>query len=233
MDVHARTDPGRERETNEDAVLAERIDGGWLLAVADGMGGHAAGDVASEAATTVLAESVRETGADDPAETRLREAVSAAAERVRSLAEGERSGMGTTLVAALVYGGEATIVNVGDSRAYRFDGGLRQVTVDHSLVQQLLDSGEITPEEARTHPQRNVVTQALGTDGEISPDVYREGLPGTLLLCSDGLTEELTDGEIESILAAEPSAEAAAAALVGAANDSGGRDNVSVVVATA
>jgi protein phosphatase len=235
MRTHAITDVGRQRETNEDDVLVDSVGEATILAVADGMGGHAAGDVASEAATNALRATVGEAieaGRTDHAAV-LEDAVRAANDRLAELVaeDPSLSGMGTTLVAALLDGREATIANVGDSRCYHVDDGIEQVTVDQSLVQELVDSGEITPEEAESHPQRNVVSQALGTSESVEPDVYRQSVTGTLLLCSDGLTEEVPEAAIGETVSEGDALSETAQSLVDRANDNGGSDNVSVVLA--
>ena len=141
------------------------------------------------------------------------------------------SGMGTTLVAAIVADEEATLVNVGDSRGYHItDGGIEKITRDHSLVQQLVDEGEITSEEAETHPQRNVITQALGTDSEVDEDIYTVDLQRGLLLCSDGLTEEVTETRIAEIVSSKQPLAKRAEILVETANENGGSDNISVAL---
>jgi protein phosphatase len=233
--IHALTDVGRERETNEDSVLAEDLGGGaYLLAVADGMGGHAAGDVASETALDAFAASVRDQldeGAEKGTEV-LDEAVTAANSAVHDAASDGREGMGTTLVAALVEGGRALIANVGDSRCYHVDpnGEIEQVTTDQSLVQELVEQGAIEPEEAADHPQRNVVSQSLGTDETVDPDFESVRVGGALVLCSDGLNEEVDDPVIAEIVHEASDIEGAADSLVQRANENGGSDNISVVL---
>lgn len=230
----ARTDVGQKRSVNEDAVSVVEGDGWTLLAVADGMGGHTAGDVASEAALETFESYVAERAADTGDEAGLLAAGARAANRhLRGMVAEDDSleGMGTTLVAALVRDGTATFVNVGDSRGYRLtDDRIEQVTVDQSLVQQLVDSGEITPEEAADHPQRNVVSQVLGTDDEVDPDTYERQLSGTVLLCSDGLTEEVPESSVHELTTGATDLAGAADALVDRANDNGGSDNVSVAL---
>lgn len=237
MDVEtaARTDTGRVRDHNEDSVRVAPTSGGRLLALADGMGGHNAGEVASELALETFVDRVGENLADaDPADA-LADAALAADQAVREAAEGdpERNGMGTTLVAALLGADGATLVNVGDSRAYRVDGAsLEQVSVDHSVVQELVEAGEISPEEAESHHQRNVISQALGAGSGVDPDTFDITLAEgeTVLLCSDGLTEEVPDSTIGEVVAETDSLAEAASALVRAANERGGSDNVSVVL---
>jgi protein phosphatase len=231
----ARTDVGQQRETNEDAALTRNLREAHLLAVADGMGGHAAGDVASELAIGTFADTVEaalESGWPG-GESILREAVVEANEAVldRAAADG-LEGMGTTLVAALVQDGRALFVNVGDSRGYHIDerGRLEQVTTDQSLVQELVEQGELTEAEARDHPQRNVVSQALGTDETIEPDLDSIAFGGTVLCCSDGLPEEVKDETIASVVDDAMSVEAAAETLINRANAAGGSDNIAVAL---
>ena len=181
----AATDVGRVREGNEDAYLVDDATG--LVAVADGMGGHRAGEVASATALEALRAAITH---GRP----LRESMQDANEAVftKSLTDEELRGMGTTLTAAtLVTGGTVLVGHVGDSRAYLLhDGELRQVTVDHSLVEELVREGRLTADEAAVHPQRSIITRALGVDASVEVDVYPVELaPGDrLLLCSDGLT---------------------------------------------
>lgn len=230
----ARTDVGRVRDVNEDAVYASATDEWGLLVVADGMGGHTAGDVASEAAIEAFRDVVEPELADGypgESEALFRNAAIEANDELRQMIEDDRSleGMGTTLVAALLGPDEATFLNVGDSRGYRItETTIEQVTVDHSFVQQLVDEGEITPEEAQNHPQRNVVSQALGTSDSIEPDTFRTTSDGWMLLCSDGLTEEMPDHEIRKTVVRASGLTDAADTLIKRANENGGEDNISV-----
>lgn len=234
FETAAATDVGRVRDVNEDAAAVRETDDWCLAAVADGMGGHAAGDVASEAALSAFLDHVEaalEPGGDP--EAVLSTAATAANDRLHDLIADDPSleGMGTTLVAALVCEGTATFVNVGDSRGYRVGEGFEQVTVDHSLVQALVDSGDLTPAEAAEHPQRNVVSQSLGTDESVDPDTFAVPLDGWALVCSDGLTEEVADDAIEAVCRDADDPEAATADLVERANENGGSDNVGVAIA--
>ena len=223
-----RTDVGRQRSANEDDfVLAPPF-----FAVADGMGGAKAGEVASAMATEGF-EGERDSG--EPAEVQLARILRDANRRIYDLAVADEShrGMGTTLTAAKVTGDEISLGHVGDSRAYRMrDGELEQLTKDHSLVAELERSGQITAEAAEHHPQRSIITRALGPEPEVEVDTYtvtgREG--DVFLLCSDGLTSMISDEEIGSILRSADSLDAAADALVRAANQSGGKDNITVVL---
>jgi PPM family protein phosphatase len=223
-----RTDVGRQRSANEDDfVLAPPF-----FAVADGMGGAKAGEVASAMATEGFEG---ESDSGEPAEAQLARILREANRRIYDLAVADEShrGMGTTLTAAKVTGDEISLAHVGDSRAYRIrDGELEQLTKDHSLVAELERSGQITAEAAEHHPQRSIITRALGPEPEVEVDTYtvtgREG--DVFLLCSDGLTSMISDEEIGSILRSADSLDAAADALVRAANQSGGKDNITVVM---
>lgn len=221
------TDPGTSRSHNEDSFAAKPP----LFAVADGLGGHKAGEIAS----TVAIEHLLEAAPEAPHADALRRAVEGAnAAVIDAAADGRgRPGMGTTLTAAVVVGSRVVIAHVGDSRAYLLSGGeLERVTRDHSLVADLVRKGEISEEEARIHPQRAVITRALGSRAEVAADTYEfDAMPGDrLLLCSDGLHGMLLDDEIERILAEAQDAAAAVRELVRAANDAGGLDNITAVV---
>jgi protein phosphatase len=219
---------GLRREHNEDTYYADVDLGLWL--VADGMGGHEFGEVASALARDAV---VREVKAGKP----LPEAIRSADEEIirQSRRRAESLPMGTTMVALRVNGNKFELAWVGDSRAYLWNGQLRQLSSDHSYVQELIDQGAITAEQARTHPHRNVVTQALGvTDPENLKveTIAGELRPGfQILLCSDGLTEEVDDATIASLLGhPDLSAQECVDHLVSAALDGGGSDNVTVVV---
>lgn len=221
------TDPGITRPGNEDALLVE----GPLYAVADGMGGHRAGEIASRVAIEELLANAP--GRNDA--KALARAVRAANRAVIESAEKSRTrtGMGTTLTAAFVDGLDVSIAHVGDSRAYLLhDGQLSRITEDHSMVADLVRQGSISEEEARFHPQRSVITRALGSDPNMAADVYElTASPGDrLLLCTDGLTGMLEDAYIAEILAAESDPASAVAKLVEAANRAGGYDNITAVV---
>lgn len=221
------TDVGRVRAHNEDAVLLEPP----LFAVADGLGGHEAGEVASGIAVQALVEAAP-AHADAKA---LGRAVRAAnREVIKAAREGRgREGMGTTLTTAVVEGGRIVVAHVGDSRAYLLHGDtLERVTRDHSMVADMIEQGTLTEEASRTHPHRSVITRALGTDPNMYADTYEvDAQPGDrLLLCSDGLTGMLTDDRIAEVLGAYGDPELAARMLVDAANEAGGHDNISVVV---
>ncbi len=225
----ARTNVGHRRAANEDSVVV----GLPIFAVADGMGGHAAGDRASAAIATRLS---KETGpfAELPA---IEQAFIDAGAEIDALAEGIPLGVGTTVTgAALVFDQPEPsflVFNIGDSRVYRFERNeLSQVTVDHSVVQELVDAGLIAAADAENHPESNVITRALGFHDEPLPDIWR--VPARtgmrLLICSDGLTKELSDERLRLHLAAGMPAGETASALVDAALAAGGRDNVTVAI---
>jgi protein phosphatase len=223
------TDPGRRRRRNEDVFVCEPP----LFAVADGMGGAQAGEVAAGLAAAVLEEAHGE----ERGEERVASLIQEANRRVfqRSSEDLAASGMGTTMTVALVDGSDGTIAvgHVGDSRAYRVRGEqLEQLTEDHSLVGELLRSGKLSPEEAEAHPQRSVITRALGTEPDVDVDTFTVAAePGDLyLLCSDGLTSMVSDGEIQALLVESDDLDRAARALVAAANEGGGEDNITVVL---
>jgi protein phosphatase len=222
------THAGRKRRHNEDAYV-ERPP---LFAIADGMGGANAGEIASRLAAGALEEGGGDASA---AETRVVDLIQEANRRVfeRANEDESASGMGTTMTVAIVDDGGVTIGHVGDSRAYRLRGGeLEQLTDDHSLVAELVRSGRLTPEEADMHPQRSVITRAVGTDPDVDVDAFTvPGEPGDVyLLCSDGLTDMVDDGIIRGVFEEHPGdLKAAAKALVGAANRVGGDDNITVV----
>lgn len=227
------TDVGMVRQVNQDAVMAN----GMLFAVADGMGGHRGGEVASEIAAGHFRIVEKITSISE-----LEETVIAANEliRARAAADPDLTGMGTTIVAMGVLPMadvdaplEIGAVNVGDSRLYLFeDDKLSQVSVDHSLVGELTRAGQLTEEEAARHPQRNVVTRALGAESNVAVDSWR--MPARLgqryLMCSDGLVNEVSDDVVALVLAEIADPEAAANRLTALANQSGGRDNITVLI---
>lgn len=223
----SRTDVGCVRDHNEDSLLVAPP----LFAVADGMGGHAAGEVASEIAITVLGEKAPHT----PDAAALGRAVEDA-NRAVILAANEkrgRAGMGTTMTAAVLQKDRLVIAQVGDSRAYLLhQGRLQQLTRDHSLMADMIEAGRLTPEEARTHPNRSVITRALGSDPRMVPDLYEITVEtgDRLLLCSDGLSSMVEDSAIESTLARTRDPQRCASMLVNEAIAAGGYDNVTVVV---
>jgi protein phosphatase len=227
LSAGAFSDPGRVRDNNEDAHLVD--DRLTLFAIADGMGGHVAGEVASWTAIEALRAAVANGRAINDAITLANDAVIEKATSDPAL-----TGMGTTLTAVVTAGGSRLLVgHVGDSRAYfMHDGDLVQLTDDHSLVGELVREGRLTREQAEAHPQRAIVTRALGVDPGVDVDVYTvDVVPGDrVVLCSDGLTDMVRERDIERILRGEPDPQRAAELLVDAANAAGGIDNITVVV---
>ncbi len=229
-----------KRENNEDSVLAKNLGDIHLLAVADGLGGHSAGETASRLAVVELEETVKKAvgqGITD-FKTILQNAFEKAGREISRLGRenAEYRDMGTTLVAALIKDGKGVAANVGDSRAYLIGSEIRQVTVDHSLVQELVDKKVISKEEAFQHPQGNIVTKVMGaesTEGEVQPDFYEVELSDSvLLLCSDGLSDVLRDEEIrEIVLKKSSSLKEACDLLISEALKKGGRDNITVILA--
>jgi serine/threonine protein phosphatase PrpC len=221
------SDPGRRRRRNEDAYVVQPP----LFAVADGMGGAQAGEIASRIAASVLRDARAESSKDA-----VSELIQEANRRVYEAAAGDeaRAGMGTTMTAALVEGGTVWIGHVGDSRAYRVRGGvLEQLTEDHSLVAELVRSGRLSPEEAGVHPQRSVITRVLGTDPEVDVDTFEvEAQPGDVfMICSDGLTSMVDDRTILDVVEqSRADLGQTARGLVDAANRGGGEDNITVIV---
>jgi protein phosphatase len=224
----AASDTGRKRRRNEDSyVIAPPI-----FAVADGMGGAQAGEIASRLAAAALEDS--DPGSKSGAE-RVTSLIQEANRRVheRAIADPATSGMGTTMTVALVEGTKVTFGHVGDSRAYRYrDGAIEQITEDHSLVNELLKSGKLSPEEADTHPQRSVITRAVGTDPDVDVDSFTidAEVGDVFLICSDGLTDMVDDEDIRSVLEKfHDDLDRATKSLVSAANRGGGEDNITVI----
>jgi PPM family protein phosphatase len=227
-DSFSKSDTGRQRRSNEDRAFEQAP----LFAVADGMGGARAGEVASAIVVDTFAEGLPGTGSD---EERLAAAVREANVRIheRASAEADRAGMGTTVTAAYVGDDGVAVAHVGDSRAYRLrDGELDRLTHDHSLVAELVRRGKLTEAEAEEHPQKSVITRALGPEGAVEVDTHthpaRDG--DLYLLCSDGLTGMVPEDRIAELLAGAGTLEAAGQALIREANDRGGRDNITVVL---
>jgi protein phosphatase len=245
-------DVGQARTNNEDSLYAAKVSQAsegdsksiGVYAVADGMGGHEAGEVASKLAVRTAVRNFMDhlTGAatedldpDMPDNYRhwLESAATIANQMVRNKSAEDETNMGTTLVMAVVVGTQVHIVNVGDSRAYLVSkDGMQQITKDHSYVQRLVDVGAISPEEAEHHPRRNMLTKAIGAEDDLTVDLYTEHLNDDqyLLLCSDGLTKELSDAEIHRTVMEAESPRHACQQLVARTNEAGGNDNIAVVI---
>jgi serine/threonine protein phosphatase PrpC len=227
-DTVAQTDTGRQRRDNEDSAYARAP----VFVVADGMGGAQAGEVASKIAVEVFEQGVPDGGSP---EERLADRAREANKRIHNLSktQHERAGMGTTLTAAYLEDSELAIAHVGDSRAYLFrDGELKMLTQDHSLVAELVQRGKLTEEQAAEHPQRSIITRALGPEPTVEVDTvtYPVRAGDVLLLCSDGLTSMISDEQVASVLSSTNDLNAAAQALIDEANAAGGRDNITVVL---
>ena len=240
IEVCGLTNKGRLRELNEDNFIICGFDDGkpkGIAVLADGMGGHNAGEVASAKAAELIALDL--VGRlDEPDERKVNQNMASAIDFANSeiyrmsLHNREQAGMGTTLVVSLVKDGKVKIANIGDSRAYVVtEKKIRKITVDHSVVEELVKSGSITPEEARNHPDKNIITRAVGTEEYVDADFYEYSPVGgeTILMCSDGLYEMVTDKEIRNIVNKYEDLKEAVKALIDAANGNGGVDNITVV----
>ena len=240
------TDPGRVRDHNEDCIESRPDIGLYVLA--DGMGGYNAGEVASGMATSLISDGLQETwspkeiermGRDDAkatSERLLREQIARANNAIFTTSQNnpECAGMGTTLVVTLFFDNFMTVAHIGDSRLYRLRGDtMEQVTRDHSLLQEQLDSGLITPEEAKLSQNKNLVTRALGIDPTVDPElhVYETQVGDTYLLCSDGLSDMVEDEEIRvTLVTLRSNPNLTVQQLIQTANDNGGRDNISAML---
>ena len=240
MDVWGLTDPGNVREQNQDSFHTEFLRDDCLLAVVcDGMGGARSGNVASRLATDVFTEEVKRSFSPDktPEETErvLRNAATLANISVFEHAQlsEEFSGMGTTLVACLIYPRAILVINIGDSRAYRFStDGVECITTDHSVVQMMVQRGELTPEQAKNHPSKNLITRAVGTGAQVEADVFRvrAGKGDCILLCTDGLSNLMADQEMLFEVVHGAKKDDCCQRLLEIAKDRGAPDNVTSVL---
>ena len=246
LEIASATDPGMVRAHNEDSIASDAAKG--LVVLADGMGGYNAGEVASGMATTVITTELKQILEEHPpyaadpntgtpiAQRLLQSQISKANTSIyhASQSQPKYSGMGTTLVVALFYDNKMTVAHIGDSRLYRLRADkFEQVTKDHSLLQEQIDSGLITPEQAKQSANKNLVTRALGIDSMVEPEIhdYNTQVQDIYLLCSDGLCDMVKDEDISMTLQAlGANLKLAAQQLVQMANDNGGRDNVSVIL---
>ncbi len=236
MKAYAKTDVGSKRSMNQDFFYCNENPVGSfrnLFVVADGMGGHKAGDHASKLCVESMADSIRRTSHKTPV-TIFEEAVNKANDEVYRAAQENLAfeGMGTTMVACTLTDYTMYVANIGDSRLYLLRDGLSQITVDHSLVEELIKQGNLTVSEARVHPQRNIITRALGTDVQVNADFFEVTVQkgDIVLLCSDGLSNMLDDEDMEYIIRHSDTLEEAGTALVSRANQCGGDDNITVVL---
>ena len=236
MKTFSMTDIGKSREMNQDCVFCSDVPVGPLpnlFMVADGMGGHNAGDFASDFTIRRMVELVKESEETDPEEI-IRTCLARTNYELFVKAETEIAlrGMGTTMVAATVTDRQLCVANVGDSRLYIINRKLRQVTNDHSYVQEMVLKGQLKASEARLHPQKNIITRAIGALAGVEIDCFHETLKDgdEILMCTDGLTNMVDDGEIANIIRMQRDIVEKVERLVQAANDRGGRDNISVIM---
>lgn len=238
MKITARTDTGLVRENNQDSYTAFEIDGAVIAVVCDGMGGAAEGALASNQAVMAIKEYITERYYSDMSDISIKSLLIAAIESANrfvfnlSRTDEKYFGMGTTAVAALIKDGEMYITHVGDSRAYKkSDGVLYQLTKDHSIIQHMIENGEISAEEASKHPDKHIITRALGVDDSVKVDFCQESFceNDVLILCTDGLVNHVSTEDIIN-LTADDSYYDYADRLVNLANSNGGRDNITVVI---
>lgn len=229
------TDKGRTRDMNQDYMFVSQTPVGNLpnlFIVADGMGGHNAGDYASRYAVEIMVRKIHACERKEPAAV-FEHAITAANQELllRSREESELAGMGTTAVLASIEGSSLTVANVGDSRLYVLNEGITQITRDHSLVEEMVRMGELEAAEAREHPDRNIITRAIGATDEVVADVFEVDLKekDTVLLCSDGLNNMLTDEEILEIMNSGGELADRVTRLMEQANENGGKDNITAI----
>lgn len=237
MKLYAMTDVGRKREVNQDYVyVTDKPIGPFpnLLVVADGMGGHKAGDFASKYTVKVLLEELDKTKLDKPEEI-LKSVVAVANNKLIQAAQSDvkLEGMGTTLVAATVIGNTLYFSNVGDSRLYLINDKIRQISKDHSLVEEMVRLGGIKAEEAKNHPDKNIITRAMGVKEDVEADIYEYRLKkgDIILMCTDGLSNMVEDEDMFDIVKGARDIVEAVLMLIEKANSNGGRDNIGVVMA--
>ncbi len=236
MKAFSITDIGERRRINQDYVFCSENAIGRLpnlFIVADGMGGHNAGDYASRFCVEFFKQKIEESELEAPV-TLIETAIRETNEALRRIAreQTELEGMGTTFVAATIFDKEMYVANVGDSRLYVIGKLIRQVTEDHSLVEAMVKTGELNRCEAKVHPNKNIITRAIGANDTVEPDFFEVSLEegDTVLMCSDGLTNMLEDETIERIIRENEDPEKAAATLVKCANENGGKDNIAIVI---
>ncbi len=236
MKAFSITDIGERRRINQDYVFCSETAIGRLpnlFVVADGMGGHNAGDYASRYCVEFFKQKIEESEIESPIAL-IEDAIKGANEALCSKGQeqSELEGMGTTLVAATIFDHEMYVANVGDSRLYVIGDGIKQVTEDHSLVEVMVKTGELDRSEARVSPNKNIITRAIGANTTVTPDFFEVSLEegDTVLICSDGLTNMLEDETIERIIKENNDPAAAAETLVKQANQNGGKDNISIII---
>ncbi|MCR5484001.1 MAG: Stp1/IreP family PP2C-type Ser/Thr phosphatase [Clostridiales bacterium] len=241
MKITQKTDIGKFRRSNQDACAAGEFPNGMVWAVVcDGMGGASGGDIASSTSVKLISERLVSSYRDGMSSNSIRHLLFSAIEAANSIvydmscSNPELEGMGTTVVVAFLSGETAYIAHAGDSRAYKISGGMiSQLTRDHSMVQEMVENGELTPVEAKAHPRKNIITRALGVEETILIDFCEESFNSgdVLLICTDGLTNFVETDEIIEVVRASEGGEIAEK-LVDRANDNGGKDNITVVTVT-
>ena len=237
MKYYSMTDVGRKREMNQDYVFATDQPVGPfpnLLVVADGMGGHKAGDFASKYTVNVLRQELEKSSTDKPGDILKRVVVTANNELIRVAdTDVKLEGMGTTLVAATIIGNTLYFANVGDSRLYLISDKIRQLSKDHSLVEEMVRLGGIKAEEAKNHPDKNIITRAIGVKNDVEADIYEYRLKkgDMILMCTDGLSNMVEDEDMFVIVKGARDIVEAVEMLIEKANSNGGRDNIGVVMA--
>jgi len=236
MKLFSATDAGQVREDNQDQIYTSDQPIGNLpniFIVADGMGGHKAGGFASNYAVQIVLESIRKNQNFNPIKI-IRQAMESANSRITKKAnvDSEMKGMGTTMVVATIIGHYAYVANVGDSRLYVIDDDIHQVTKDHSLVEEMIRLGEIKREEASKHPDKNIITRALGAKEDVEIDFFDVKLEenARIILCSDGLSNMVSDQEMQEVIGGEIAEDNPAQLLVDRANKNGGKDNIAVIM---
>ena len=239
MEIGVKTDVGKIRDNNQDAYYISQKGDSFLFIIADGMGGHKAGEIASKMAIDIISNSLESlltdsTVGDKEIQDKIRSSIYEANDKIyrKSMEDEKFSGMGTTVTLAYAMDRNIFIGHAGDSRAYLFrDGILSQITKDHSLVEELIRNGSISVEEAKHHPQRNIITRAVGTSKEIKADLMVESKnkDDILLLCTDGLTNMLDDDEIKDSLIINKDIQKACEELIKLSNDKGGFDNITIL----
>lgn len=236
MRSSGKTDTGNKRNSNQDSIFFSDQPIGSLpnlYIVADGMGGHRAGDKASRMAIDITVDFVKKSTLENPIAVLKRAMIFANNEIYKAANQDpDLSGMGTTMVAAVAQEGKLYVANVGDSRLYVVNSEIRQITMDHSLVEELIRNGELERKKGRNHPEKNIITKAMGSKDEVIPDFFEIDINSEdkYLLCSDGLSNMVEDDEIRDIVVDNYSLDGIAQALVDRANYYGGSDNISVVI---
>ena len=231
-----RTDKGRKRSNNQDSIFVSNTPIGPLpnlYIVADGMGGHAAGDFASRYAISVVIDFIRQSTVRSPISLLRRALVYASNELFKeSEKDKDKMGMGTTMVAAVIMEDKLYVANIGDSRLYIVNDDIKQITMDHSLVEELIRSGQLERNKGRNHPEKNIITRAMGSRDEAMPDFFELPIAAgdKILICSDGLSNMVEDDEIKDIIQDNPDLDDAVSSLISRANYYGGNDNISVVI---